>query len=441
MKPAFSEDGVGGALNPDFDPNATGDEDPTPPAGNEEEPLPAAEESPAPKGEETDPNDPFADFSTDEPAEFGPKALATALEADPAAAAALEANPDLKAAVFANARKAERAAKYDELLGSPDEAQVVVQGHTAFSGISNLLGEVKDLDIASTQAVVNAMLDQAVVRDEDGNPVKNPDGTGQTNGTVGRFLRNFFAMRMEVLAQQAAAKGDEEGQQAIDILMERAGLRPSTAGNEGELSDELKAQKAEIEAGKADLDQRRRSQAEADQLASDTRVDSQVDSVLDRSLAGILDKSTGLDKFSRGKVENDIRKGLRAAIGASKAYRSERDNIEARPLGAKREKALVEMNTRYIQTYLPKVARTVLAEAGASVAAKAAQRQQTQAARAEAARSESRSSLPPTKPAAATSATMQQVEADLTAKLGYRPSTQEILQERMLRQSAAPAAR
>lgn len=442
MSPAFKADGKGGELNPDFKPEVEAAKPAVEePVKSAEEVKPAAETKPAAEAEAADPNDPFPDFSLEEPSGFGPKALVTALEADPAAAAALEANPELKASIFANARKAERAAKYDEILGSPDEAQVVVAGHTAFSGISNLLSEVKDGAPESVNAVVNAMLDQTAVRDEDGNPVKNPDGTVQTNGTVGRFLKNWFKQRLEFMGEQFVTKNDEEGQQALDILMERAGLRAPSSANEEELSDELKAQKAEIETGKAELDQRRQQQQEADQSASDTRVNSQTDATLDGSVKSILDKATGLDTFSRRNAENEIRKGLRKAIAASVAYRSERQNIEARPLGAKREKALIDLNTRTITEKLPGIARKVLAEAGVSIAGKAAQRKDSQAAREDAARSESRGSLAPTKPAAADTTSIAVVEQDLTAKLGRRPSTQEILAERMNRQSAAAPAR
>lgn len=435
---AFDPEGTGGAPNPNptnTDLEASGDA--TPPAGNEETP---AETNPAVTTgkEDAGADDPFANFSIEEPTEFGPTSLAAALEADPAALAAIEANPELKGKLFANARKAERAQKYDELLGSPDEARVVVEGNNAYMGISGLLEGVQDGNYDSVNAVVNAMLQQTVVRDDEGNPVKDQQGNVRTNGTVGRFLKNWFLQRMESNSQKAATANDEEYQLAIDVIMEREGLRARSSADEGEESEALRTERETIRAEREALDNERRQQQEADAAASDTRVNSEVDRRLDGALQSILNQATGLDKFARGKVETDIRKELRTIIKNSNAYRAERRNIEARPLGSGREKALIELAQRYIQTYLPKAARRHLAEAGVSIEQRTKQNQSQQAAREAAARSETRTSLPPARTQTNTNS-VQAIETELTAKLGRTPTTQEILAERMNRANATAA--
>lgn len=441
LTPIFSKDGKGGEPNPDFDPNAEVDgADGTAPATDENAEVKVEPTKEAAAAESTE-EDPFPDFTLAEPTGFGPKTLAAALEADPTAAAALEKNPELKASIFANARKAERAMQYDEILGSPAEAKVVVEGHNAFNTVSIAMADVKDGDDASYYAATNALLAQTYVRDEDGNPVKNPDGTFQTDGTVGRYNKNVFRTQLDRLYQEAEARNDEDAQAAIDILMERSGLRPSNAGNEEELSESLKAQKAEIDREKAALDQRRQTERQQDSDASDSRVVSSTDRVLDSSIQSILAKSSALDNFTRTKVDGDIRRGLNKAIRASNTYQAERRNIERRPLGPKREKDLIELNKRTIMEKLPSIARPILAEAGVSLAAKSTQRQSDQAAREAAARSENRSSMAPARPAAANPADMTTVINDLTAKLGRTPTTEQILAERMIRRGQATATR
>jgi hypothetical protein len=432
----YSEDGVGGAPATEQDddqainvPAADGDvnED-----GKEKEvaAVPVVDEE-----------DPFKDFGVDEANEFGPTALSAKIAEDAATAAALEANPELKASIFANARKAERAAKYDEILGSPEEAKVVVAGHDAFSGISGLMADLNPEEPSTYFAVVNGMLQHATLKDEDGNPRKNADGTLMTDGTVGRFLKTSFKVALENMAAKATAEGDEEAQQAFDLIMERAGLRAPSSPNEDDVSEELKAREAKVREGETRLEQERRQQAEADTIASETRINTNVDTYLDKSLNSLLDKATGLDAFARTAAETRIRKELRAAIRSSNTYKTERNNILARPAGAKREKDMIALNTRYINTKLPAIAKVVFADAGASVTAKAAESAAAKAAREAAAQSESRGSLAPSKPAAPASDSIPVIEAELTAKLGHPPTTQQILAERMNRRNAATAAR
>ena len=444
MRAAFSEDGVGG--EPAEAKAADDQEVKIPDLPNAEDGKEGEVAEAGAAESDADPfagldgfegENPFKDFSLEEPSGFGPVALSAKIAEDPALAAALEANPEAKSSIFANARKAERAQQYDELLGSPDEAKVVVAGHDAYSGISNLLGEVKDGDYGTVANVINGMLAQATLKDEDGNALKNEDGTPKTNGTVGRFLKNFMKMRFEMIAKSLSPE-DEEGQLAIDIAMERMGLK-ATSTPTGEMSDELKQQKADIERERAELDQRKAREVEADRAASEMRVNRRTDDFLDRSVSTLMKAATGLDEFQRTSAEGKIRSQLSKAIKASQ-YFTEREDIERRPDGPKREAALAKLSQDYIVRYLPKITRTVLAEAGASAITKQAERAAAHATRSEAAKSEQRGSLAPSKPAPPAGSDMASVEADLTKTLGRRPLTSEILAERMLRQQQ-PAAR
>lgn len=444
MMPAFDPNGTGGSLAVKTEEINNGDAEPAKPAA--EPAKPAAEPAkPAAEGEnktEIPAADAALDASWDEPAPYSPKSLSEFLEAKPALKAALESDPEAKATFYATARIAERGAKLEAIVGSPEEAQVYVANGTAFMGVNDKLSAIKDGDNASYLDAVGEMLSHSAVLDEDGNPVKNADGSIRTNGTVGRFLKNAFRVQLDVLYNKAQLAKDDDTMAAIDILMERSGFRPSTGGNEEEMSEELKARVAEVKAGEERLQQERSNQYTRDLEASSTRVDSQTDHTLATAMSTILGKATALDAFSKTNVEREIRVELRKVISGNRAYQAARENIERRPLGPKREAALIKLNADTIREKLRTVAAPILAKAGVSLQTKAQERNDTQAARAAAAQSESRSSLAPASTPAPAAESLEQVTADLRAKNGGRePSTEDILRERMNRRLTPAATR
>lgn len=421
---------------------ASGDASPVDPpqaGASESEQVPAA-------GTETATETPAAESESgfDDPYGYGPGAIAAQLKDDPAAAAALEANPGLKATVFANARKAERAAKYDEILGSPEDAQYVVQSHEAFSNLTNLMAGVEEGKPQTVSAVIDAMLMQTALRDDKGEILRNNDGSPKTDGTIGRFLKNWFQGRMDYLAQQAQSKNDDDALAAIDILMERSGLRtPSSPSSEEGMSEELRAQKADIERREAALREQQTASQQADLQASDDRVDSQVDAHLATTMQGIMAKATGLTTdYAKQNAQREIGRELKKLILGSASYHRELREAKGRPMGPGREAAIVKVRNSYINRLLPKVAKEVFAKAGAEIDSQQQQRSSTQAAREAAARSEGRGSLAPNRqqsqPGAAAE-TPEQVMQDLRTKLNREPTTEEFLKERMTRRMK-PAA-
>jgi len=373
----------------------------------------------------------FDDFAPD-PTGIGPKDLAAKLAASPELKAAIDANPEVRDMLFANARLAAKAKPYVDMFGSVEEAQAVQQGHQQFAQIRNLMGSVKRDDVQSTQAVINAMLDADAMRDEDGNPLKDENGQVVTAGNTGRFLRNFFGQTL--LAAEAAAKqsGDNEMLAAIDLLMERKGFRASSSAGEGE-DEGLKAERDAIAQERRQLDERKASEAQETQKAHDTRVYDQIDAALDKSVDSILERATGLTEFARKAAQRDIRAALRKAIQSSPAYQTELDAIERMPVGAKREKAHVALATRYIQAKLRNAALPILTEAGITLSKKAASQAATEAARAESARSEVRSTAPPARNNAQPGQpeTTEQVKARLRESLKREPTFDEVMAARI----------
>jgi hypothetical protein len=392
--------------------------------GEEPEAAAAPETGPAAEGE----NEWDDEFAPD-PAAVGPQDLAAKIAANPALKAAVDANPEVRDLIYANARLAAKAKPYTELFGSPEEAHAVVQGHQAYTGIRNLLGAVKRDDFGSTQNVINAMLEQDAMRDENGEILRDPQ-TGRiiTGGNTGRFLRNSLLMRLTAIEQQAKQSGNDELLAHLDAVMESAGLRAPSSPAEGELSEELKAQRDQIQHDQQQLNADKAAKLKTDTDSFYKRVYDTIDTDLKTAVAAVLDRATGLTPFLRAKCDESIRNALGEAVRKSSGYQSELDVVERMPLGIARERAYVRLANRYMQSLLRPVALPILTEASVTLQRKAAQRVAVRAARAETARSEVHGAAPPTPPAANTSEQqLERAKAEFVQKNGRQPKLEEEL--------------
>jgi hypothetical protein len=398
----------------------------------------AVEEADKPKADKDDDLPNFDEFELD-PIALAPKELASKIETDAALAAALEANPELKNEIFGNARLAAETALFKEIVGTPEEARIAVEGHASFMGISTAMGSVNEKDLGTLKPVMAAMLEASAIRDADGNLQFHPNGALVTNGTVGKFLRSSFEQKLTLLANDFKTANDEEGQAAIDILMERAGLRTPSSPNEEEMSAEMRTQHDAIKAERAELDREKQERATEVATTYNTTVNTWIDNMMDAGISSILSRSTGLNDFSKKTVEANIRADLVKQIKGNHLFQDDIDKLDNLPYGAERQKKHKVLATRYFQAGLNRVVTARLAEAGAALTVKQQAQADKSAAREEAAKSETRGALPVPKTAPTLSAHDQfaKVESDLRTTLGRSPSTQEILAENLRRKATA----
>jgi hypothetical protein len=403
------------------------------PAGESTEQPAAETQTPEQTAAETQPASDEDPFEWEAPKTATPKELLDKLNAKPELKAALEADPELRDLIFSNARVAAKTKGFSELFGSVDEARAVSEGHKSFANLRNLMGQVKPGDLQSTQPFINAMLEQGALRDDEGNLLRRQDGSLVTDGSVGRLFNNMVQLRLSQIENQAKQSGDNETLAALDTIMERAGYRTPSSVDEDEMSDGLKAQKAQLDAQQKQMDEQRATQQKEAQTNHDNTTFGKIDLSLDKAVGSILDRATGLTPFTRKTAEHSLRVGLKKSIAANPAYQAELDVIERMPLGDKRAARHVALATRYVQDHLLTVARPIFAEAGITIQKQADADKQTSAARAEAARSEVRGSSAPAKPTAPQNAAQQnaQIRAQLTQQLGRDPSLEELLAARM----------
>jgi hypothetical protein len=381
----------------------------------------------------------FDDEEKQETAPVDPKALSAKIEADPALKAAIEANPALKAEIFANSRIAARVDKYESIFANPEEAAVSHQMSETYGGLRNAMIELKGGDTQGTRGVIDAMLQAASLRNEDGSVAKNPDGTYKSDGTVGRFLSNAFDLRLSFLEAEAKAANDEETLAALDTIKARSGKKgPASPGeSEDDLSDR---EKALVEENRR-LQTEREQQANERLAAHDKAVESRCDRMIETNVNQFIERSTGLTDFNKGIVKTNIGADLVKAIQGNTRYQEELNLILRRPIGLAREKEEVALNAKWLAAKLPKIARARLAEAGAQVAASEKGKEAKQAARLEASRGETRAATSQTKPASTLTgqALMDQIYSEFRTKHGREPNTQEYLAEKLNRSSAAAA--
>jgi|GEM_PF-5596189 len=384
----------------------------------------------------------FDDFELD-PVALAPKELAGKIETDPALAAALEANPELKNEIFGNARLAAETAQFKEVFGSPEEAKVAAEGHAKFASISSAMLGIDPNDVNSIRPVMQQMLEASALRGPEGELQYDKSGALVTDGSVGRFLRTSFQQRAEMLAEKYKAAGDEEGLAAIDILMEREGLRAPSSASESEegMSEAVRTQLNQLKAEREALAQEKQAAAAEAAKTYNTTVNTRIDAMMDAGISSLLSRATGLNDFSRKTVEQNIRLALQKEISKNPRFQDEIDKIDKLPYGPERQKKHMALATRYFQTGLARVAGPELAKAGSALTAKQQAQAEKSAARAEAARSETRGSMSATKAVQTISEKDQlaTVEADLRKTLGRSPSNFEILSENLKRKSQTAA--
>ena len=157
---------------------------------------------------------------------------------------------------------------------------------------------------------------------------------------------------------------------AVDILMERAGLRTPSSANEEGMSTEMRTQHEALKTERAALDREKAARDTEVATAYHTTVNTRIDAMMDAGIGAVLSRATGLTDFARKTVEGNIRTALAKEISKNPQFQTEMDRLERVPYGTERQKAHMALATRYFQTGLAKIAAAKLAEAGAAVTLK-----------------------------------------------------------------------
>ena len=329
--------------------------------------------------------------SLEEESFVGARDLAAKIDADPALKAALPA--EIRNEILANARIAERLAPYEQIFSSPDEAKVIAETANEHASFAEAFSAISRDVEKGTSAFVAKLIEGSAVRDADGNIRKDANGDILTDGTAGRFFDKIFERGFALrVAKKVEALNDEGVTAAFDLVMERVGMRPSTADQDQSQDPDLVALKASLAAEKQQIAaDRQKAHTEATKQHQ-AAVDGETSSSFDSSLEGLLGQATALTALEQTAVKGQIEAAFAAALKrgnpASTAYYQRLDRIRQEPLSATRRQKEVALAKQFTRDNLVRIARPILKEAGVSVGKKAEERAAAQAARAESARSE-----------------------------------------------------
>jgi hypothetical protein len=372
-----------------------------------------------------------SEYNFDEDNFVGARDLTTQLEAH-------NLPDDLKNQLLANARIAEQLAPYREIFGSPDEARVIAQAANDYSVIQSTFQSITPENVGEgTSNLLNKMLELSAYRDENGKPRRREDGTYITDGTTTRFLNELFDRKFNAaIVKKIEASGNEAAKAALDLVMESAGLRASTA-DKTQVDPTVAAERAQLEADRKQLrEQQEAGRKETVRTYNDT-LNGDLNTVSQTAFDSLLAHATGLDGLTKTAVLTRLSKAVTAAIKADTGYQLEKRALQSQPMSADRRQKEVALAKKWMaSSRFTKVAKPILAEAGITVGKKAASKQEQQAAREKASRGEvnggavSSTNKPVNmkNPAQARA----QVSEALKARLNRTPTENEINVEMML---------
>ena len=359
--------------------------------------------------------------------------------------------------LLANARLAAVTGQYRQHFATPEAAAYAKESAGHFYDIEERFPAIDDIN-KFDEFVMQTMLPLSIQLDDKGQPIKNADGTFQTDGSVSRFLKfagdadlGFIERGAQQLLAQAGT--DEEAKEyaqsldaAVKFLNEfrNAGYRRPGA-KPGEIPPEVKARMEQYE-------QEIARSRERDQATQQERERITEDSIFNDTLKGVeplmratLDR-TALSGPLKAKAEKEIYAGVLNSLKDNRDYQRMKAQYWSRGAG-EQVKSLVALNIGTIEGIFPSIAEKVLSEYGVELVAANAARQKTidtQIARDQSTPSSQTASAAAAPKVMSDDDIDRQAEANVLAKHGNRrtPSfNQEFLMEVFrLKQAASGAA-
>lgn len=313
--------------------------------------------------------------------------IAKILQENPQAGEQLKAlglDPD---AMIETSRTAALASQYQDLYPTMEAAHLAHEAAGHFFDLDSsftTLQTVQDLD----GFLMEKMLPLSYVTDEKGEPIKNPDGTFKTDGSVARFMSLNTDLDLAMIAQGASAKAaaakqaggeDEQAEQllaALDIVngFRQGGYKfgPPPA----EMTPEQKKQQERLDAQTKQLQDK---ETQTQQLQKDTHEDRILKATVD-GIAPLIKSAldqTALDDYGKTTAAKEIYDLLTAELEGNKNYGAEQQRIDARyKLSDDGYNKRVGQNLGWMKQRLPKILDTVFQKAGARRIAAHTERQQ-----------------------------------------------------------------
>jgi len=377
-----------------------------------------------------DPNAAVEENVDEEPFELEPKGplpprdLQAKLKANPELQAALDKDPDLKNSLFAASRLAQKAAQYDEIVGTPEEATAAVAASQQFADLSGRFSSIRDRD--TYKHAIEGLIAATTLYDDAGQPLMR-DGKPVTDGTVGRLIEQNFGAGLDYWDSVASSSNDDELQAAVEILKARA-FGGAASAKEG-FTEEQQRQAEELKQEREQLNTEKFAAETEKQTAFDGRVNARVESVVTKAIDSRV-AMVEVDASDKADLTRRITEKLYTRISENASYQNALDPLLRRQgHGKAKEDARVKLASDWTNQILPKIVREEMLAMGEKLTLRTAGKKAAATARETASRSEPASAMTHTKPA-------EMSTHDLHTKLrgdfakthqGRTPSPQEML--------------
>lgn len=346
--------------------------------------TPAAEspKAEAPKTEAPKTEEPKTETTANPLDKLGP------LPAEKIAAALKDAPPEVTTylkekgldvdALSANARLAAETSQYKQVFPTIDAANEALSGAKNFWKIDSGLAEVKDID--TFDKLMMSLAEMTYVRDEQGNPVPDPDRPGAflNNGSLAKMVDYSALARdssLTKLADLAIAKAtDDETKNmytdlkgAVDYIqkfVENGYKFDGKAVDESTLPDSVKTELAEARKLKSTL-------AARDSEQQSKEFDTQEDSIITEThkqispmIKDALGKTALSDKL-KASIGKQVWDAVVESLSKNDLYTRQRDTLSRR--GNDYVQRRVALNLNYLRDVTAKALGEIVGEIGGSI--------------------------------------------------------------------------
>lgn len=368
----------------------------------------------------------------------------------------------LKDALFESLRSAAVGQQFREVFPDVETAKFASERAAAFGVMDQRFTEIKPRDIPSTVDFIrDVLMPQSFILDEKGEPRINPQ-TGQpmTDGTVTTFLDNIRDVAIDQVLFDAnnLLKGNDQQKEIGESLLAAVDTIKQFVGGGGaqpeELNDQLKAQKANLDAREQALAETKRTEQETSfkqfteslEAASSEKVNSLVEGFLSQSSLAPNPADGAQEKesktFLRDGVLSKIRDGIFDRLSKDPLFKAEQEQIARRGPGEHTKTALVNLYDRHTNAILEKIASPILRNAGAVRVKQSQARHAKLATQNKVTQMEPRGGTVAALPQATKvdgAALMRQAKSELTVEMKRQPTDEEAIKRFNQLKAAATA--
>jgi len=323
--------------------------------------------------------------------------LAKAITENPELAAALEKAGLDPEVMYETSRRAALSDQYAEVFPTVDSAKFAADSANHFYDIEQGFPKVSDLK-SFDDFVTGTMLPLSVLRDpKTGDPLTNPDGSYQTDGSIGRFFEaanqmetvmGVRAVDAQIKAAEAQGEAGEETKQALERIKDALILAqefrdngykvPKASGN-GATQRSPEDQKLIDDANRTrqEAEKRNEEARQAEIKTFDDSVFNETTTAASNFVAGVLNR-TALDDYTKASISDKVNAEAWEALGKNRHFQAQKAHLQTLPATPETKKQLVTLAKLGFEREAKRVLEREIQAAGGKLMTRSQQKQAKQ---------------------------------------------------------------